>query len=74
MNMNLKEAKEVLEFEFVENDLKQISPKDRLNFYLALMEYFSPKLNRVGYETEDLLREIIITDATKGDKGFSGLD
>ena len=61
--MDLQEANEFCE-ESLEEDWKLMSPKDRLNFYLALMEYFKPKLNRVGFETEDLLNEIKIVNAT----------
>ena len=61
--MNLKEAKEYLEGK-LEADLELMSPKDRLTFYLGLMEYFQPKLNRVGYEQDELLNEIKIINAT----------
>ena len=57
--MNLKEAKELLEVEYIEDDIKSLSPKDRLTFYLGLMEYFNPKLNRVGYDMESDDNEII---------------
>ena len=63
--MTLKEAKELCE-ETLEADVRILPPKDRLNFYLALMEYFQPKLNRVGYEQDELLNEIEIINATKG--------
>ena len=65
--MNLKEAKELLEVEYIEDDIKSLSPKDRLTFYLGLMEYFNPKLNRVGYDMESDDNEIIEVRATKED-------
>ena len=65
--MKLYEAKELLESEYIEDDIKSLSPKDRLTFYLGLMEYFNPKLNRVGYDMESDDNEIIEVRATKED-------
>ena len=67
--MTLKEAKELIENN-IQADIEILSPKDRLTFYLGLMEYFNPKLNRVGYETEDILNEIKIINAVKSDKSI----
>ena len=64
--MNLKEAKELIE-KNIEFDIESLSPKDRLAFYLGLMEYFNPKLNRVGYDMESDDNEIIEVRATKED-------
>ena len=56
--MNLKEAKELIE-KNIEFDIESLSPKDRLTFYLGLMEYFTPKINRVSYDMESDDNEII---------------
>jgi hypothetical protein len=57
----LKELKDLLESDF-EKDLKAMTARDRLTIYLNLMEFFTPKLQRAGFQVDpDSEREIKIT-------------
>ena len=39
----------MLESEYVDEDIESLTPRDRLNFYLAIKEFEIPKLQRAGY-------------------------
>ena len=70
MMMTLDEAKEFLE-ESLEKDLKTLTPKEKVNLYLSLMEYFKPKQNRVNYDAEHKDTEIIeLRYDTKGNESI----
>ena len=68
--MNLKESKELLEETYIEEDIKSLSPKDRLTFYLGMLEYFQPKINRIGYDLESDDKEIIEVYAANRDQSL----
>ena len=42
----LEDAKQLIETTFLQSDIEKLQPKDRLAFYLNLMEYFVPKRQR----------------------------
>jgi hypothetical protein len=46
-------------WEQLENDLKELSPKDRIDTYIKLMEYALPKLNRTELKGTDKLEDIL---------------
>ena len=60
--MNIEEAKDLLEEDYVRNDIKKLSPKDRLSFYVNILEFFQAKLMRgnVLQETEGTDKDITI--------------
>lgn len=53
MNLEkLEELRDLLEGTF-EEDVKRMTPKDRLGVYLNLMEFFVPKMNRSNFQVQD---------------------
>jgi hypothetical protein len=48
--MNIEEALILLEGEYVEGDIKKLSPKDRLAFWANLVEFIRPKIQRSTHE------------------------
>jgi len=44
--MNIEQALELLRSEYVEEDIKKMQPKDRLQFWANLEEFVRPKLMR----------------------------
>ena len=60
--MNIKEALDLLEGTYVQEDIRKLQPKDRLNFWINLKEFEVPKIQRSTFEpnTDDEI-EIIIT-------------
>ena len=60
--MNIEEAKELLEADYVANDIRKLPPKDRLAFYVNILEFFQAKLMRgnVLQETEHSDKDITI--------------
>ncbi len=69
MMMKHDEAKDFCE-DNLEEDLKTLTPKDRLNFYLSLLEYFHPKQNRINFESDNQLDKIEIVNATGNNKSL----
>ena len=48
--MNIEEALKLLEEDYVEQDIKALAPKDRLNFWQNLKEFTRAKIQRVNFE------------------------
>ena len=63
--MDIDEALELLERDHVENDIKKLSAKDRLNFWQTLKEFRQPKLQRSGFVQDVELPEKIIIEIVK---------
>jgi hypothetical protein len=60
--MNINEALELLESTYVLLDIQKLQPKDRLNFWINLKEFQTPKIQRSTFEQNlDDEIEIIIT-------------
>jgi len=62
--MTIKEQIALLE-ELAENDIRKLSPKDRLNYYNSLKEFEVPKLQRSPYQTEAELPDSITIKVVK---------
>lgn len=48
--MTIDEAVDLLEFEYVEEDIRKLQPKDRLAFWANLKEFQRAKLQRATHE------------------------
>ena len=58
---HIKKYITLLENDYIEEDLKKLSPKDRLNWYLLIKEFEVPKLQRAGFQHgDDTIEEIVV--------------
>ena len=48
--MTIEEAIILMEEAYIEEDIKGLSPKDRLNFWASLKEFERPKIQRSVFE------------------------
>jgi len=62
--MTIKEQIALLE-SLAEQDIRKLSPKDRLNYYNSLKEFEVPKLQRSPYQTEAELPDSITIKVVK---------
>jgi hypothetical protein len=61
----LRERLEILlsdEWQQIKEDFKELTPKERIEAYIKLMEYSIPKLNRTELKTDDKIIEISFID------------
>ena len=59
--MSIAEALELLERDYVEKDIKMLTPKDRLWFWQNLKEFVTPKIQRAEVRRdEEPIDEIVI--------------
>ena len=49
----LIEIKNLLESDYIEHDIEALQPKQRLDVYLNLMEFFVPKQQRSSINPDD---------------------
>ena len=74
--MSIDEALELLESEHMAKDIKDLTPKDRLNFWASLKEFQTPKLQRSLFEPiKDDQFKILIEryNATNKDEAHQGI-
>jgi hypothetical protein len=50
------------EWQQIKEDFKELTPKERIEAYIKLMEYSIPKLNRTELKTDDKIIEISFID------------
>jgi hypothetical protein len=50
--MSIEEAIKLLESEYVEADIKKLTPIARLNFWANLVEFIRPKIQRATHELD----------------------
>lgn len=48
--MNIEQAIELLESDYVENDIAKLQPKDRLAFWASIKEFQRAKIQRSTFE------------------------
>jgi|AntRauTorckE5430_2_1112549.scaffolds.fasta_scaffold14378_3 hypothetical protein len=61
----LRERLEILlsdEWQQIKEDFKELTPKERIEAYIKLMEYSIPKLNRTELKADDKIIEISFID------------
>ena len=62
----IKKYLELLEKDYVMEDIDALSPKDRLNFWMLLKEFQVPKLARAGFMSgDDDIDQITVTYSKK---------
>ena len=61
----MRERLEILlsdEWQQIKEDFKELTPKERIEAYIKLMEYSIPKLNRTELKADDKIIEISFID------------
>lgn len=60
-------------WEQLENDLKELKPKDRIEVYIKLLEYALPKLNRTELNSSDEIEVMLKMSSSERQKRINEL-